>query len=275
MEELTLDNSIEYAKMIEVPVCTCEYSFKRKKPFFKKKLLKAVNSRLASKSAEEKDNQSNEISLTESDYFNEANNQNEQETNPDQPQDLNNEVNNLPIVYDKVKAKREKRFNAVISAQVVAVFALISAIILTNLFWENSAMNTLFKSVFQSEHGAVTELDYDDFTLTLPIADVSGLTLEEGAIAISGEYSLYPVCDGKVSNLDRAENGTYTLTIEHSESFSSVIEGLDMVYFAIGEEISRHMPLGYVKNSAKVYLYNGDNLLTDYATVENSIVFNK
>ena len=112
-------------------------------------------------------------------------------------------------------------------------------------------------------------------SLTLPIADVSGVTLENGAIAINGEYSLYPVCDGKVSSVERAENGTYTLTVEHSNSFSSVIEGLDMVYFSLGEEVSRHMPIGYVKNSAKVFLYNGASLLTDYATVENSIVFNK
>ena len=121
----------------------------------------------------------------------------------------------------------------------------------------------------------MNELEYDDFTLTLPIADVSGVALENGVITISGEYSLYPVCDGKVASVDRAENGTFTVTLEHSESFSSVIEGLDMVYFAAGEEISRHMPVGYVKNSARVYLYNGASLLTDYATVENSIIFNK
>ena len=269
MEEKTLDNSIEYAKMIEVPACTCEYSFKRKKPFFKKKLLRAVNAQLAkNKTADgEEQNENAEYQNATAD-LNYAEQEDFQETK-------NSEESTLPVVYDKVKAKRERRFNAVISAQVVAVFALISAIILTNLFWENSAMNTLFKSVFQSEHGAVTELEYDDFTLTLPIADVSGLSIEAGAIAISGEYSLYPVCDGKVSRVDRAENGTFTVTLEHSESFSSVIEGLDMVYFAAGEEVTRHMPVGYVKNNAKVYLYNGESLLTDYATVENSIIFNK
>jgi hypothetical protein len=255
--------------MIEVPVCTCEYSFKRKKPFFKKKLLKAVNARLAKKK-EIANEEKNTFNASEDDFLT-LNNVEEAQMQ----ESLISEENNLPVVYDKVKARREKRFNAVISAQVVAVFALISAIILTNLFWENSAMNTLFKSVFQSEHGATNELEYDDFTLTLPIADVSGVALENGAIAISGEYSLYPVCDGKVSKVDRAENGTFTITLTHSESFSSVIEGLDMVYFAEGEEVSRHMPVGYVKNNAKVYLYNGASLLTDYATVENSIIFNK
>ena len=267
-----MDNSIEYAKMIEVPVCTCEYSFKRKKPFFKKKLLKAVNARLAKKN-ENSGEEKNAFNASEDDFLT-LNNLDENK-NQAQEQISYDEESTLPVVYDKVKAKREKRFNAVISAQVVAVFALVSAIILTNLFWENSAMNTLFKSVFQSEHGATTELEYDDFTLTLPIADVSGVALENGVITISGEYSLYPVCDGKVAKVDRAENGTYTITVTHSESFSSVIEGLDMVYFAEGEEISRHMPVGYVKNSARVYLYNGASLLTDYATVENSIIFNK
>ena len=190
-----MDNSIEYAKMIEVPVCTCEYSFKRKKPFFKKKLLKAVNARLAKKN-ENSGEEKSAFNASEDDFLT-LNNLDENK-NQTQEQISYDEECTLPVVYDKVKAKREKRFNAVISAQVVAVFALVSAIILTNLFWENSAMNTLFKSVFQSEHGAVNELEYDDFTLTLPIADVSGVALENGVITISGEYSLYPVCDGKV-----------------------------------------------------------------------------
>lgn len=279
MEAKILENSIEYAKMIEIPISTCEYSFKRKRPFFKKKrLVKAVNAKIANEMA-------NEIpSFTaDNDSVKNSNECTQEATALDNANcDFDNsytqsasESENLPTVYDEAVSKKERRFKAFISAQVVAIFALISAIILTNLFWENSGMNTLFKSVFQSEDLTANELSYNDFSLTIPIADVSGVTLENGAIAINGEYSLYPVCDGKVSAVERAENGTYTVTIEHSNSFSSVVEGLDMVYFALGEEISRHLPIGYVKNSAKVYLYNGASLLTDYATVENSIVFNK
>ncbi len=275
-----MDNSIEYAKMIEVPISTCEYSFKRKRPFLKKKkVVKAVNLSLAGDLAAsaliQTKNQSsplNDDSQVQCDTFNGSASYDFENTILSEE---SNGANTLPAIYDEEVSKKERRFKAVISAQVVAIFALVSAIILTNLFWENSGMNTLFKSVFQSEDITVNELEYDDFSLTLPIADVSGVALEDGAIAINGEYSLYPVCDGKISSVERAENGTYTLTVEHSNSFSSVIEGLDMVYFSLGEEVSRHMPIGYVKNSAKVFLYNGASLLTDYATVENSIVFNK
>ena len=280
MEAKILDNSIEYAKMIEVPISTCEYSFKRKRPFFrKKKVVKAVNLSLASDLAGRTFSQTEaQNAQLKGDLQAECDTLSEGASADFENPPLNEESsgnNTLPAIYDEEVSKKERRFKAFISAQVVAIFALISAIILTNLFWENSGMNTLFKSVFQSEDMTVNELSYDDFSLTLPIADVSGVTLENGAIAINGEYSLYPVCDGKVSSVERAENGTYTLTVEHSNSFSSVIEGLDMVYFSLGEEVSRHMPIGYVKNSAKVFLYNGASLLTDYATVENSIVFNK
>ena len=136
-------------------------------------------------------------------------------------------------------------------------------------------MNTLFKSVFSAESNIVDERDHNDFTLTLPINSESGVTVAEGAISIAGSYSLYPVCEGVVSKVEQAEDGSFTITVKHSESFVSVSEGLDLVYFTQGEAVNRNMPVGYVKNNAKVYLYNDGSLITDYATVENSIVFNK
>ena len=257
-----MDNSLEYAKMIEIPVKTCEYSFKRKPLFLrKKKLINAVNRQL----------QEDKSALISGENNEEMNNAQEEVFKSD-----NNSCDTLPAIYDEKLAMREKRKNTIISAQVVAIFALISAIILTNVFWENSAMNTLFRSVFYSDiHDANDERDYNDFTLTLPIASEDGVSIVDGAISVKGEYSLYPVCDGVVSKVERASDGTYTLTLKHSESFLSVIEGLDLVYFTVGEEINRHLPVGFVKNIAKVYLYNGENLLTNYAAIENSIIFNE
>ncbi|MBQ3572213.1 MAG: hypothetical protein IJA15_05255 [Clostridia bacterium] len=259
-----MDNSIEYAKMIEVPVSTCEYINKRKPFFFKKKkVIKSVN-KLIEKQGENKCENCGACPTLEENFA-----KNECESAD------NKHIEALPAVYDEKVAKREKRKSAIISVQVAVIFALISAIILTNVFWENSGMNTLFKSVFSAESNIVDERDHNDFTLTLPINSESGVTVAEGAISIAGSYSLYPVCEGVVSKVEQAEDGSFTITVKHSESFVSVSEGLDLVYFTQGEEVNRNMPVGYVKNNAKVYLYNDGSLITDYATVENSIVFNK
>ena len=263
-----MDNGLEYAKMIEVPTSTCEYSFKRKRSFFKKKkVINAVNK--AIKQSEDED-----ANIFCEEECNEKNNCKNKDKNLSSSEKANNKASAI-AVYDKKIAKKEKIKSAVISAQVVAVFALISAIILTNVFWENSGMNTLFKSVFFNDQTLEDNRSYEDFTLTLPVGDQSGVTVCEGEIGITGEYSLYPVCEGEVVKVEKATDGTYTVTVKHSESFSSVTEGLDLVYFASGEQVTRNMPLGYVKNTAKVYVYNGESLITDYAAVENSIIFNK
>ena len=113
-----MDNSLEYAKMIEIPVKTCEYSFKRKPLFLrKKKLINAVNKQL----------QEDKSALISGENNEEMNNAQEEVFKSD-----NNSCDTLPAIYDEKLAMREKRKNTIISAQVVAIFALISAIILTN-----------------------------------------------------------------------------------------------------------------------------------------------
>ncbi len=257
-----MNDSIEYAKMIEIPTSSCEYTFKRKRRFFKKKkILKSINEEL------KRDGES----LSSNEFFNGKTDG----ENVDNDANATLSNNNLPALYDEKQSKKDRKLSAVISAQVALLFALVSAIILTNVFWENSGMNTLFKSVFGSEKYLVDERAYDDFSLNLPISSPNGVNIIDGAIIIEGEYSLYPVCDGKISKVERAADGTFTVTVKHSESFSSISEGLEMVYFSSGEEISQNFPLGYVKKNAKVQLYNGDSLLTDYASKENSIVFNQ
>lgn len=249
-------SDIEYAKMIEIPISTCEYKPKKKRSIFRKKwLISAINGTLDKNEqqggAQEFINEKQDLSACD-----------EQESK---------QRENLPAI---ITPDSNKKFNAIISAQVVAVFALVCAIILTNVFWENSGMNTLFKSVFKTEQIQTDNRTYGDFTLYLPVAS-EGVTVTGGVIEIAGEHTLYPVCEGKITSVERSGAGTYTLTVTHSESFSSVVEGLNYVYYSVGDEVTRNLPLGYVNEQAKVYLYNGESLLTDYATVENTIVFNK
>ena len=263
-------SDLDYAKMIEIPLNTCKYQTKKGKSLFKKKkIISLINKKL-------KDEKPKDSHL--SDNFNLNLYKNEgaaktkiNHTKKESKNDSSSSTPNLPTVYVD---KKEKFKNALISAQVVAIFVLVSAIILTNVFWENSGMNTLFKSVFGSEQIATDNRSYNDFSLYLPVKG-DNVNLNNGAIEIVGSYSLYPICDGKVSKVQNESDGSYTITLAHSDNFFSVIEGVNLVYFSVGEEVSRHLPVGYTNNSAKVYLYDKVKLLTDYAAVENSIVFNK
>jgi len=247
------DNSIEYAKMIEFPHTSCEYVFKRKKRFFNKKtLVKSVNEQLKQQDGLDDltTNASDDCALGECEAV---------------------DKNELVL---KRSDKREKLKSNLITAQIIAVFALSVAIILTNVFWENSGINQLFKNVFATEKVQEDNRSYGDFSLNLPVKG-EGVTLLEGVLNIEGEYSVYPICEGKVSKVEKAGDGTLTVTIVHSNLFSSVIEGADFVYFQEGESVSQNLPVCHTSGSARVYLYEKGSLLTDYATVENSIVFNK
>ena len=260
------DNSIEYAKMIEIPVCTYEYETRKKRKFFtKKNLIKKANEDIfGDQTALEK---------SEIECENGADLTYESTTNEPSANDLVLKSDKNSENLDK-NQKREKIKSKIITAQVITVFALAVAIILTNIFWENSGMNILFKSVFGGEQTLTDDRLAQDFTLELP-AKSEGVSLSDGVLTVNGEYSLYPVCEGTLSKVEQTADGLYTLTIFHSENFSSIIEGADHVYFKEGEKVNKNVPVCHTSTTAKVYLYQNGSLLTDYATVENSIVFNK
>lgn len=256
------DNSIEYAKMIEIPTSSCEYVFKRKKRFFNKKsLIKKVNQDIDQNSTD-----------SDGDFCETANGLNACDNCNQNSENCNGDVNDL--VLKSKPDKKEKVKSNIIKAQIIAVFALSVAIILTNVFWENSGMNQLFKSVFSTDAKTQDDRTYQDFSLNLPVKS-EGVTLLDGVLYIEGEYSVYPVCEGSIKSVTRANDGSFTVTVYHSESFSSVIEGADFVYFAEGDKVNANVPVCHTSKSAKIYLYDNGTLLTDYLAIENSIVFNK
>ncbi len=263
-----MNDSMEYARLIGVPITSCEYEqAKAKKSFFKKRnLINKVNCDLNSES-----------NPTDGDFTqkNHTVKKLKKDLAPESVKaSAGDEQNELKLKDFDENTKTDK-LNNIITAQIVAAFALVVAIILTNIFWENSGMNTLFKSVFnsQTEQKEDNRL-YSDFSLNLPVKS-QGVTLVKGVLSVSGEYALYPVCDGTVEKIGKAADGSFTVTIKHSDSFSSVIEGADYVYFSEGDAVKNNLPVCHTSTKASIYLYENGNLLTDYATVENSIVFNK
>lgn len=168
--------------------------------------------------------------------------------------------------------KKKFRFD-VVYAEGVAVFLLAVTILLTNIFWENSGMNRLFKSAFGD--GQTVQADTRtnvNFNAQAPSGEME-VTLDKGVMVFSGKGSLYPVCDGKVASVVE-EDGKYTITLKHSDVFKTVISGVDFVYADQGDDVFKYVPVCYVNGGdAKVSMYNKNVLVTNYAVEGGSIVW--
>lgn len=178
----------------------------------------------------------------------------------------------------RAKSRREKtgagregkafRFDAVY-AEGIAVFALVVAILLTNIFWENSGINVFFRKAFGTEIAATDTRAYTSFSPRSPSSELS-VSLDGGVMTFSGKGALYPVCDGEISSVTE-ENGKYTVTVKHSDVFKTVISGVDYVYAEKGDEVFKYIPVCYVDGDAKVSLYDSGLPVTDYA-IENGTI---
>ena len=168
--------------------------------------------------------------------------------------------------------KKKFRFD-VVYAEGVAVFLLAVTILLTNIFWENSGMNRLFKSAFGDGQTVQTDTRTNvNFNAQSPSGEME-VTLDKGVMVFSGKGSLYPVCDGKVASVVE-EDGKYTITLKHSDVFKTVISGVDFVYADQGDDVFKYVPVCYVNGGdAKVSMYNKDLLVTNYAVEGGSIVW--
>lgn len=175
------------------------------------------------------------------------------------------------ITPKEVNLSNKRRFD-ILHVQGFAIFALIVAILLTNIFWENSGINMLMKRAFNSEAQAVDARTYLSFSAKSPSEELS-VEVENGVMTFSGKGALYPVCDGTVSSIVE-EDGKYTLTINHSDSFKTVISDADFIYTQNGEQVFAYIPVCYVSDgSAKVYMYDGESLLKNYIVEDGVIIW--
>lgn len=107
-----MSDSLEYAKMTEIPVSSCEITLQPEpKKDVKKRVIKKTNTRLSSEKKQK--------------WW-----------------QFKKEPKNKETVA--------KGFN-VIHAQVIAIFVLVISILLTNIFWEDSGINVFLRGVFNKE----------------------------------------------------------------------------------------------------------------------------
>ena len=234
-----MKDGMEYAEMLGMEVSSCDVYVKPKKTRKKKELkddvIKKVNE--------------SEVANAEFGEFG----------------------TDIPVRSNGEK-KKKFRFD-VVYAEGVAVFLLAVTILLTNIFWENSGMNRLFKSAFGDGQTVQTDTRTNvNFNAQSPSGEME-VTLDKGVMVFSGKGSLYPVCDGKVASVVE-EDGKYTITLKHSDVFKTVISGVDFVYADQGDEVFKYVPVCYVNGGdAKVSMYNKDVLVTNYAVEGGSIVW--
>ncbi len=170
---------------------------------------------------------------------------------------------------ESVPAHRER---VILGVEFAAACALCLGIFLTNVFMPNSAMNTFFNSLIK-ENGQQTDArTYSDFTLS-PIVLEAGaeLTLSEtGIVSFTKDCCVYPAANGTVTDVAQNTDGSFIVKIMHSPTFTAVVSGLDYIPYAVGDSVKSNVPLGYSdgEGEVQVTMYDSGELLNCFSLSE-------
>ena len=206
----------------------------------------------------------------------------EDEFSQPQPKNLsqNAEDDSLPIYnYNLWKQSKEsnstaqeKRHSLIVAIEFAACFALCLGIFLTNVFLPSSAINTFFRSLNATEDPVDTRT-YTDFSLSSILSEEDAeLTLSEaGILSFTEAGCVYPAADGTVDSVTQNSDGTWTVKIAHSATFSEVISGLSYASCSQGSAVKANIPLGYSDGNAEVQvsMYDSGALLNCFYVTES------
>ena len=166
--------------------------------------------------------------------------------------------------------KKTKRTGTrkILLGEFVAVCALCAVIFFTNIFMTNSAINTFVRGLFQgsAQAYAADTRSYSDFKLSSPVSDYLDVDItvsETGVLSFTSKCSVYAPCDGTMSAVNGNQENGYTVEIRHSDSFTTIISGLDNVYLALGDKVKSNLPLGYSngESAVRVTFYSNGTLV--------------
>ncbi len=292
-----MNEEIEYAEMLEIPVSTVNVVRKRRrrkkteqmqevKPqTLKDTVIASVNDRLQDQT---------EPLTVEPDLLAEsANSEGNIEFDPIPERidtvrlySTDGEGTELyPQDYDLNKGGRyatkplpPKGVRIALGAEFALACALCGGIFLTNVFMPNSAINTFFRAInTPTEETSVRH--YTDFDLTPVVSELSDAKLslsQNGVLSFTDECCVYPAADGKVSEVSQNADGFYTVKISHSDSFTGIIDGLDRVYYTVGDTVKANVPVGFTEGEREVQvtMYSGGELLNCFQlTDENCLAW--
>ena len=174
------------------------------------------------------------------------------------------------------ETKSEKRTRIILTAEFAAACALCGAIFLTNVFMPGSAINTFFRALGEPKQTETVDTrTYADFSLSPIVSELSDAEITvspAGIVSFTDECHVYPAADGKITDVTQNTDGKYTVKISHSDSFSGVIGGLDTVYYAVGDEVKANIPLGFTggETEVQVTMYQSGELLNCFELTEEN-----
>ena len=168
---------------------------------------------------------------------------------------------------------RSKAVNLALKIEFGVACALCGAIFLTNVFLPQSAINTFFRALNTPTEEVAKQ--YSDFTLAPVVSALSDaeLTLSDaGVLSFTDECCVYPAADGKVLEVTKNEEGAYTVTVGYSSSFTGVLQGLDSVYYGVGDTVKTNVPIGYSlgEREVQVTMYSNGELLNCFELTEEN-----
>lgn len=262
-----MNEKLQYASMLEIPVNTCNITLQPlKKRKFRKK--KKTDTEMVKNKLIEKVNTEIQTEKIEENFENPVDNL---EVLPEE----NIERENYQTEYSENKAKNKKKFKfSVIGVQLTLIGVLVATIFLTNALYADSGINVFLRSVFGSEQASVVdERTFDEFAPVLSVGD-SEVSLSDGIMSFTGSGSVYSPCDGTVSSITVNDDGKYTIEITHSTNFKTVLSGIDYAYAGLDQTVYGNIPVGYVTESATMCFKNQTGaVISDYQIVDGSVVW--
>lgn len=245
-----MSEEIDYAEMLEIPVSTVNVVKKKsrkRREDIRERVIDDVNERLNDES--EEDGRIAESTVIEGEPIKNGN---------------------------FFSFGSDKKSSIILIAEFAAACLLCTAIFLTNIFMTDSAINTFLGGLFESNEVKADNRSYSEFTLNSIVGDKADIIVNVsagGVMSFTGECFVYPVCSGKVSSVTKERDGEkYTVSITHSDSFESIVTGLDVCYYAVGENVKGNIPLGYSDGETEinVMLYDNDSLLNCYSVADGN-----
>jgi hypothetical protein len=262
-----MNEKLQYASMLEIPVSTCSVTYapvKKKKAKKKKKIdHEQVKQELLTKINQDAEEQN---AMAYADYDAEQDSEDERELS-------------LEPVDETMETPKKATFKfSVVGLQLCIVGVLVAVIFLTNAFYPQSGINVFMRNVFDGETASVEKVDertYQEFAPVIALSDGFTAVMQDGKISVSGVGSVYAPCNGKITSISKGEDGKFSIEVSHSENFKTVLKGLDYAYANQNDQVYFNIPVGYVKQGAVEMCFtdNTGAMITDYQLADGSVVW--
>ena len=258
-----MNEKLQYATMLEIPVNTANITFK---PARKRRIKKKhkISSEEVKEMVMEKVNSEAEEPMPEENPLQETENSAE------------NSAEEFSTVSVRSEKKKKKFKISVIGVELVLIAIFTATIFITNAVYSGSAINAFMKSVFGGENLSQTIVkNYDEYAPVMKFGTATDFSVENGYVTYGGSGAVYSPLDGEVLSLSKTENGLYDMEIKITDNFISVFSGLKYAYAKVGDKVYGNIPVGYVQEKELKMCFksgNGD-MITDYTMQDCAVIW--